>query len=113
MKIVRGRKDLRDCLSVFLVAVVPSGVIGGSLLIILTLVCENYLFALLLSLGIFFLVFVIASYCAISEIDKRIDSVWLKTMDRLCSNLERMIINEKKLRNLDTAFKLLILIEAL
>lgn len=108
-----GRKDFRDCLVVFLVAIVPANIIGGLLLIVLTLVYDDYLFDILMSLGVFFFVFVVASYCAIKGIDRQIDSAWLKIMDRLCTNLERMIINEKKLRNLDTAFKLLILIEAL
>ena len=73
-----GRKDFRDRLVIFLVAIVPSGVIGGGLLIILTLVYENYLFDILMSLGVFFLAYGVASYCAIKGTDRKIDSAWLK-----------------------------------
>lgn len=82
-------------------------------MIILTIVYDNFLFNILLSLGVFFFVYGIASYCAIKGTDRKIDSAWLKIQGKLCTDLERLIINEKQLRNLDTAFKLLILIEAL
>ena len=73
-----GRKDFRDRLVIFLVAIVPSSVIGGALLIILTLVYDNFIFNILMSVGVFFLVYGVASYCAIKATDRKIDSAWLK-----------------------------------
>ena len=67
----------------------------------------------MLAVGVFAVVFGIGAWCAIKGTDRRIETAVQKVQKEFCRNVSKLIQNEKKLRNMDHAFRLLIFVQAL
>jgi anaerobic C4-dicarboxylate transporter len=93
---------------------IPACIISGITLITLSLLKKTELMLdLMLSIGIFAVVFGIGAWCAVRGTDKKIDSEFQKMSRKFCQETKKLIKNQKKLRNMDHAFRLLLFIEAL
>lgn len=67
----------------------------------------------LLSVGAFLVSFGVGACCAIRGSDRKIESELLKISKKFTSNTKKLIENERKLRSMDHAFRLLIFVESL
>lgn len=92
----------------------PASLTAGIVLILLVVLRPSFLFQdLLLSVGVFIITFGMSAICIVKGTDVKINKAITEASRRFCTSVEIMIRQEKNLRNLDHAFRLLILMEAL
>ena len=92
----------------------PASILSGISLITLVFLRPNHLLQdFLICLGVFVISVGISSLCIVRGTDVKINKAITRASRQFCSSVELMIRQEKNLRTMDHAFRLLILMESL
>jgi hypothetical protein len=92
----------------------PASIFSGALLVALIFLRPDHLLHnFLICLGLFVVCVGTSSVCIVRGTDVKINKAITRASRQFCSSVELMIRQEKNLRTMDHAFRLLILMESL